>query len=207
MAPQLVAGDDRQKDTVIFWLAIALILVSVAFISTITALTIKWIIRRQRRYQEVDEQDATKSQPTRSKWVVGRTRSLEDKVEEEETQREYMIRKSYASRASLRTSSQYSADADVEAGAGDAPAVPAKDDTNGWEAKFQAEQRQLPDNHSGFLRPAPEAIQLREPSPPTATHSVFTPRVRSGTSTPRLEPYVGAQDYGRSPPKQTSYWV
>lgn len=62
MAPQLVEGDLRQKDTVIFWLALALIVVSVAFLSTIISLSVRRFLRRPSRYQKVGKQEQEQKQ-------------------------------------------------------------------------------------------------------------------------------------------------
>lgn len=192
MVPQIVAGDLRHKDTVIFWLAIALIVVSVAFISTILSLTIKCILRRQGRYQKVEKQ-AKSPKSNKKIWGIKRERTLEDRIEEEELQREYMIRKSYASRASLRSSSQlshYSNDLDLEAGEGSAAGV--KTEGKEGEARLHGDQRRSPEIHPGVFHPGVGAdlgvhgLPMQELPRPASRHTRHSSRSSSRAATPRV---------------------
>lgn len=130
MLPQLVKGDSRHKDNVIFWLAFALIIVSVSLVTAIAFIIRYCLYRRWQRYQTLHEGDSkppTLRNPEGLLQRKKRTRSLEDRLEEEELQRAFIIRKAYASRASLRTDSirtesqlsNYSNNEDPESTAGE----------------------------------------------------------------------------------------
>lgn len=198
MAPKIIDVDNRHKDAVIFWLSLALIIVSVAFTGTVIYLVAKCYSRRRQRYQTVSKGEE-KSPPvpgSRVPWAMQRVRTLEDRVEDEENQREFMIRKSYAGRASLRTSSQlsqYSNDGDMEAAAGDAASLGLKDDYKDWEAKLHEERCRSPENHPGLVRPLNVEVDLgvrnvvrQEPPPPISKHPMFARRQNSNESMPPI---------------------
>ncbi|KAK0392535.1 hypothetical protein NLU13_2030 [Sarocladium strictum] len=213
MAPQLVEGDLRQKDTVIFWLALALIVVSVAFLSTIISLSVRRFLRRPSRYQKVGKQEQEQKQKSGFKKVPrsllwgGKKRepTLEDRIEEEELQREYMIRKSYASRASLRSSSQLShcsTDADVEAGVGQAVVV-AQADGIEEEARLHGVLRHSPGFNHGVAHSGGfhgdlgvRGFPVKELTRPASRHARSSSRSSSIISTPQM---LGTELSGKAP--------
>lgn len=103
MVPQLVHGNSKYKDTVIFWLTLSLILVSVSFIAVLGFLVASRIKRTPGDHHELHDVEKSTNSYAELKPSKKKRRSLQsiaNRIEEEELQREYMIRKSYASRTS-----------------------------------------------------------------------------------------------------------
>ncbi|KAH8179760.1 hypothetical protein LIA77_01279 [Sarocladium implicatum] len=157
MLPQIVKGDGRYKDNAIFWLTLALVITSVSFLGAAVFIVFSCVKRRRRRYQTVSEQDSKPpilSHPMSLLRSKRRNSSLEDRLEEEELQREFMIRKSYASRASLRTDtmrsesqlSQYSNSGDRGTNSGEHTDLGEGDGGKTWEAGLSKGTYNMPED-------------------------------------------------------------
>lgn len=150
MSPSIFGQNTTRKDTVILSLIIALSVVFVCFLIVLGLFISDRI--RHRRYRQLSQRGPTpdleqSASPKQKKH--SRKASLADRIEEEESQREFMIRKSYASRTSTRADSQLSKRSEETTDVGSALSATAsmRDDWKEWEASLQMERSMSPQRH------------------------------------------------------------